>query len=434
MLAAMKLVNRPVLICVLLISLGSCCAIAGQLRAGVAKLDITPEKPVTLAGYESRKDLSQGVHDSLSARALAFEQDGSKLLLVSTDNLGFYAGTAEPFRQAIIQACNLKDSDLFLCAIHTHSAPSLMLDPSRGHANNVAYTKALEGKLVEVSLAAFHDLGPIQIAAGSGSSPVGVNRREVVREKDGNTKIVLGRNPSALTDREVQVLKLLRPGQEKPAGVLFGYATHSTSLGPRNYIISGDIHGMAEQFLENYFGAGTVAPGFAGASGNIDPWVRILPDFRTNKGWMPEPVLMSTMLGEEIARVAEAIPMWTNSTGIHTSLKTLQLPGKRRGDTVSATNATASITATVASIGDIAFVGWGGEVFNEIGATVKAASPFGRTFVFTHCNGTAGYLPTAASYSEGGYEVQSSSFASGAAEKLAEETIRMLRELKGGVK
>jgi hypothetical protein len=27
-------------------------ALAGELRAGVAKVDITPEKPVTLAGYE----------------------------------------------------------------------------------------------------------------------------------------------------------------------------------------------------------------------------------------------------------------------------------------------------------------------------------------------------------------------------------------------
>lgn len=40
---------------------------------GVAKRDITPEKPVTLAGYSSRKDLSKGAHDPLSARVTAWE-------------------------------------------------------------------------------------------------------------------------------------------------------------------------------------------------------------------------------------------------------------------------------------------------------------------------------------------------------------------------
>src|SRR5437588_7540581 len=51
---------------------------AGSLRAGAARIDITPSQPVTLAGYESRKELSRGVHDPLSARALALEQEGQK--------------------------------------------------------------------------------------------------------------------------------------------------------------------------------------------------------------------------------------------------------------------------------------------------------------------------------------------------------------------
>jgi hypothetical protein len=68
-------------------------------------------------------------------------------------------------------------------------------------------------------------------------------------------------------------------------------------------------------------------------------------------------------------------------------------------------------------------------VFNEIGRAVKAGSPFRYTFILTHCNGAAGYLPTRASYSEGGYEVQSSHFGPGAAEGLVEQTLGMLREI-----
>ena len=402
---------------------------AGELQAGLSKVDITPSQPVRMAGYESRKEPSQGVHDPLGALALAIEKDGQHLVLVSLDSLGFYNNTAEPFRRAILEACQLKPSELFLCAIHTHSAPTLGMDPDKISPANVAYTKELQNKLVEVVGAALKNLAPIQASLCFGSSPVGVNRREVVQESSTGSKIVLGRNPLKMTDREVQVLKLARPGQDKLAGAVFVYETHSTSLGPRNYLISGDIHGIAEQFLENYFGSSIVAPGFAGASGNIDPWVRVLPDFRTNNGWIPEPVLLGTMLGEEVARVLEGKQSPLTNGSIRTLIKTANLPAKATADSSAPANGTAPIAITVGRLGEIAFVGWGGEVFNEIGLAVKAGSPFRHTFILTHCNGAAGYLPTRDSYPEGGYEVQSSAFAAGAAEALGAETLKMLREL-----
>jgi len=83
---------------------------AATLSGGTAIINITPEKPVTLAGYSGRKGLSQGIHDSLSARAVVFEQNGNKMVLVSTDIIGFYGGTADSFRKAIINRFNFKPS------------------------------------------------------------------------------------------------------------------------------------------------------------------------------------------------------------------------------------------------------------------------------------------------------------------------------------
>lgn len=403
---------------------------AAVLLGGVARIDITPAQPVVLNGYESRKDPSRGVHDPLSARAIAFEQDGQRLVLVSIDNLGFYNHTAEPLRQAILDACGLKPSELFLCAIHTHSAPTLTLDAEKAHTNNVTYTRSLQAKLVDLVRKALANLTPVEICVGSGSSPVGVNRREVVKDSTGKAKIVLGRNPSLPTDREVQVLKLARPAGHELAAVLFAYATHSTSLGPKNYLISGDVHGLAEQFLERYLGGNVVAPGFAGASGNIDPWVRILPDFRTDNGWIPEPVLLGTMLGEEVARVLEGMKSSVTNGPIKTVFKTLELSGKTSGEAAPSAELKVPFNLTAGRVGDLAFVGWGGEVFNEIGQAIKAASPFRATFIFTHCNGAAGYVPTRPSYAEGGYEVQSSPFAPGADEQLIDATLQTLRELQ----
>jgi hypothetical protein len=406
--------------------------LAAELRAGAAAVDITPTQPVRLAGYESRKELSQGVHDPLGARVLAFEKDGKHLVLVSIDSLGFYNDTAEPLRQAILRSCGLKPTELLMCAIHDHSAPTLTLDSEKGPAANVDYTKLLQTNLAEAVQTALQRLGPVGLGVGLGSSPVGVNRREVVKDETGKSKTILGRNPFVLTDREVQVLKLVRPGSDTLIAALFDYATHSTSLGPKNYLVSGDIHGLAEQFLEKYLGPGVVVPGFAGASGNIDPWVRVLPDFRTNNAWIPEPILMGTMLGEEVVRVLENIHTSATDTIVSAEFKTVSLPAKARDEEASNSNSKVPINISVGRVGEISFVGWGGEVFNEIGKTVKSGSPFHHTFIFTHCNGAAGYLPAKPSYLEGGYEVQSSPFAPGAAEQLAEETLRMLKQLHDG--
>jgi hypothetical protein len=81
-------------------------------------------------------------------------------------------------------------------------------------------------------------------------------------------------------------------------------------------------------------------------------------------------------------------------------------------------------------VGDVAFVGLGCEAFNEIGKAIKSASPFPHTLVFTHCNGSAGYLPVEGCYAEGGYEIQTSPFAPAAANAVIEETVRLLREMK----
>jgi neutral ceramidase len=402
---------------------------AEGLRAGAARIDVTPTQPVALAGYASRNKLSQGVHDPISARAIAFEQDGARLVLVSLDSLGFYNQTAEPLRQAILEATGLKPSELFLCAIHTHSAPTLTLDADHDPAPNVEYTRDLRGKLASVVRAVLEHLAPVQIGFGAGASPVGANRREVILDSAGQPKTILGRNPSVLTDREVQILKVVRADDGKVTAALFDFPCHSTSLGPGNYLVSGDIHGLAAQFLEQYLGDGAVAPEFAGASGDIDPWVRVLPGFKTDKGWVPEPVLMATLLGEEVARVLDDTAIATTNCPIKTACETFRLPGKGASGSPVSVDKTSAFNITVARLGGIAFVGLGGEVFNELGKAIKTNSPFHPTFVLTHCNGAAGYVPTQASYPAGGYEVESSQFAAGAGEQIAAEAVRMLKEL-----
>jgi hypothetical protein len=399
------------------------------LRAGSAKIDITPEKPIKMSGYAGRKDLSDGVHDPLSARVVIFENNGQRLVLVSTDLLGFYNKTAEPLRKAIMDEFKLKPSELFLTAIHTHAGPTLTIDKKKGHPNNLKYTENLKSKLIKVIRKAYDNVGEVHTGIGVGYSPVGANRRQLVINKDGSSAIHLGRNPYGPTDKEVLVMKVAKP-DGTVISALFDYATHATCLGGKNLTISGDVLGLAEQFVEKILGKGIITPAFAGASGNIDPWFRVLPSFNTEPGWVPEPVLLGTMLGEEVVHVFRGINKVSPGGKINTSFKTLELPGKPRGEaTVKKENPPAALSITAGRVGDVAFVGIGCEVLMEIGRAIKDASPYRHTFVITHCNGAAGYLVPEHLYIEGGYEVRSSPFGPHAADRVVKEAVRMLHGL-----
>jgi neutral ceramidase len=190
------------------------------------------------------------------------------------------------------------------------------------------------------------------------------------------------------------------------------------------------VLGLAEQFVEKILGSNVVVPAFAGASGNIDPWYRVLPGFNEEPGWIAEPVLLGTFLGEEVVHVYREIRQTAPAGKVATNWATLQLPAKP-GDDVAAGKSpgTMPFVVSVARVGEVAFVGLGGEVLTEIGLAIKAGSPCEHTFVITHCNGAAGYLAPKELHVQGGYEVKSSHFAPQAADTVIREAIRLLHDL-----
>jgi hypothetical protein len=153
-----------------------------SLRAGIVKVDITPDKPVKMSGYAGRKDPSTGVHDRLYARIVAFQSSSQRLVLVSTDLIGFY-NTYEPIRDAICDRFDLEPRELFLSGTHTHSGPTPTLGEDR-HPNNLEYTQNLKAKLLEAIGLAIEKIHPVRMGAGRGYSPVGSNRRGATRRLD----------------------------------------------------------------------------------------------------------------------------------------------------------------------------------------------------------------------------------------------------------
>ena len=84
------------------------------------------------------------------------------------------------------------------------------------------------------------------------------------------------------------------------------------------------------------------------------------------------------------------------------------------------------IPVTVMSVGDIAFVGYGGEPFTEYATRSRAFAP--EMFVITCglANGQQGYLPTQNAFLEGGYEARSSRFTPTLPDELQQAAKEML--------
>ena len=56
-------------------------------------------------------------------------------------------------------------------------------------------------------------------------------------------------------------------------------------------------------------------------------------------------------------------------------------------------------------LGEALLVSMAGEIFNALGQEVKDALGRGSTFFLGYANGYSGYVPTPASFAEGGHEI-----------------------------
>jgi len=109
------------------VALGLCCAALLQgagYKAGVASLTITPERPIYLTGYASRKHPSDGVVLDLKAKALALEDPSKgRLVIVTTDLIGLPRSITDLVAARAGKEYGLDRSRLIVNSSHTHTGP-----------------------------------------------------------------------------------------------------------------------------------------------------------------------------------------------------------------------------------------------------------------------------------------------------------------------
>lgn len=228
-------------------------------KAGVAKVVITPEKGVWLAGYGSKRSPDGKLHD-LWMKALALEDAaGERAVLVTSDFQGVPKGMSDEAFERIQKKFGLERRQIMFTFSHNHCGPRLgvdLVDYYPVEQEQVAlvneYTELMIERLVEVVGEALAKLAPAELRIGEGRATFAVNRRNN-READVPSMIEKGIPLAGPVDHSVPVMTVT-DDQGRLHAILFGYACHPTTLS--FFTWCGDYPGFAQLELErNHPGA-----------------------------------------------------------------------------------------------------------------------------------------------------------------------------------
>ncbi len=250
-------------------------ACAADWRAGVARTEITPEKPVWMAGYAARKHPAEGTVHPLWAKALVLEDArGNRAVIVTADLIGFTRQVCDAVAGRVEAQTGIKRPQIVFTCSHTHCGPVVLGCADIAHHMEEAdiavaaeYRQKLEDNVVRLIEEACKAIQPAELAYAEGEATFAMNRRKVR-----GPGYAISPNPEGPVDHSVPVLKVSdETGQ--PMAVLFGYACHNTTLGGNFYQYNGDYAG----FSQIEFGAkhpGTTAMFVTGCGADANPQPR----------------------------------------------------------------------------------------------------------------------------------------------------------------
>ncbi len=429
-----------VLSLMLVIALG---AAETTVAVGGAKVDITPELPIRLAGYQSRLAEATRVEAPLSARALAIGSDADGPVVIVTADV---IAVSETMSDAVAAAVRAKHPGLTreriaVCATHQHTGPAIagtipfMFSrdlPAEENARIERYAARLQEKLIEVALAALADRRPARLAWAQGTAEFAVNRRLIVDGKHTGYKAT----PGGPVDHALPVLRAV-DAQGAVRAVLVNYACHCTTLKGGDNYVHPDWAGEAAKRIEGRH-AGVVALVAIGCGADADPQPRGLPAVATNGG----------AVADEVARVM-AGEMRALGRVTHAAFRRIELPLGRvvpRAELEARLTGKANVAYAAAQFlrqldagkplpsvvpypvqawafdGDFAMVFLGGEVVAEYALRLKRELGVSRLWVNAYANHVPCYIPSSQVLKEGGYEAEAAMDYYGWPTRLAEDT------------
>lgn len=397
------------------------------LRAGVARVDITPSRLMQMYGYANRKcGPANGTHDPLLAKALVLEAGTSRLAIVTLD-LG--SMVSDNLRRDV--AAKLNIPVLLLSASHTHSAPAFLpfgSAPSTGPEAG-AYLVEVEPKIFGAVEEASRATFPAKLGISRGSIQLGYNR--LLRRDDGRARALfdnLERIPYGPVDPEFVLLRVDDLDGNSRA-LLVHYAAHPVVLGPTSCKYSADYPGVMQAKVEQEMkgtqvmfvqgGAGDINPLFQGRSGKEED------DFRVMQK-------MGELLAAEVVKANRGVkPLAPVREPIRSKSEVLTFSDRWEKDRKIDIGIT-----TVLINRELAIATVTGEPLHKLQKMWKeqADVPYPLFYGYTFSAGGtwAGYIPDLRSAAYGGYGADTSTrIEVGAGEKIILRHLTNLYELLG---
>jgi neutral ceramidase len=438
-----------------------------ELEIGTATQNITPKLGIPLAGYYSERG-ADGVHDPLNAKVIVLESEEVKAALVSLDLIGTVRSTVEEARALIARQTGIPAPNVMISGTHSHTGPifsgSRRFDALGGQHDLAREYSSLLPQLIA---AAVKDANSKLIAgralcASTQDKGLAFNRRFHMRDGSVgwnpgkfNANIV---RPAGPTDEEVAVV-YFEDAQAQPLATYVNFAMHLDTVGGTQF--SADYPFTLSEALTRAKGAEMLTLFTIGCAGDIN---HVNVRWTDKQKGHTEAARIGTILAAGVLRAYEQLQTNSADTKLRISTEMVSLPLPRVSkDEVTAAEKIAEavsekvppapkfmdqvqafkvldvaeregkpqqVEVQVIALGhDIAWVSLPGEIFVELGLSIKAGSPFRQTIIAELANGSIGYIPTRRAYSEGNYEVVSARCAEGSGEILVESALRQLRKL-----
>ncbi len=400
-------------------------AASADMKVGVGSVVITPDKPIWLSGYASRRAPSEGkVHD-LFAKAMAFEDaDGNRSVIVTTDLIGLTRDLSARTAALAEEQLGIPRERLMLTASHTHCGPALRenlgtmyaLDDEQTTRVN-EYSEALPGRIFDAIEIAVKDLELGSAHWGRGEAGFAINRRQYTQGG-----VSLGVNPIGPVDHDVPIVVAKRAdGSVK--GVLFGYACHNTTLSFQQ--ISGDYAGFAQAHIESEM-PGVIALFASGCGADANPHPRGELALAEQHGAELGAAVLAAMKGD-LSELSEPVRAVYDEVTLELSepptretldaqLKSDNVYIQRRAsdlitefESEGALKTTEPYPVQVFQFGDaLQVTALGGEVVVDYALRIKHEFGQDNQFIIGYANDVMAYIPSLRVLREGGYESDTS--------------------------
>lgn len=455
------------------------------MEIGAAKRLINPQPGVPHQNWGAQTHTrAEGLEADFYTRVCIFRQDKVLGIIVDIDACQFSVEQSDVLRTRVALATGTAAAHIRLSYTHSHAAPSVWGNiPEEGRQAAAQYFDTIAAETVRASLEAAAAMEQVSVLTDFGSCGIAHNRRQLL---DG--RVIVGYHPQGATSDRVLVIRCeTADGQVKAH--LIHYACHPTVLGFTNRLYSPDYPGVTKSCVERMLGgvclflqgcAGDQGPGPYGFLSRVDEMRKL----GNRLGLAAAAVSMEMAPGNEvpvfrgIQQSGATLGIWDvnrrlNESDFYMAGTRCELPLKKTADphvferrykrlnghlerlrrdgadeetvrdalyrtkrcflaleTSKAYYGKSSfpIEIQVFFIHDAVLIGVPLEPFIGVQHKLQCLYPNLRIGMSGYTNGWLGYVAERGDYTTGGYEVETSPFAEGAAEVLTDSICRLLNQ------